>query len=85
MLEIAQIAKISREVTTRFSVAAMHPRCKELLHVEVIAFKDGHNNRELDFDDFTYSESWIQLTTDEAIDMERQIMQSIAKEYPDYE
>jgi hypothetical protein len=83
--EIAEIAKVSQEITTRFHVAAMHPKCKDAVHVEVVAFKDSCGRRELDLDDFTYSENWMQLTADESIDLEHQILQIIAKEYPEYE
>jgi hypothetical protein len=55
------------------------------VHVEVVAFKDSCGRRELDLDDFTYSENWMQLTADESIDLEHQILQIIAKEYPEYE
>jgi hypothetical protein len=83
--EIAEIAKVSQEITTRFHVAAMHPKCKDAVYAEVVAFKDSYGRRELDFDDFTYSENWMQLTADESIDLEHQILQIIAKEYPEYE
>ena len=83
--EIAEIAKVSQEITTRFHVAAMHSKCKDALSVEVVAFKDSCGRRELDFDDFTYSENWMQLTTDEAVALENQLLQMVAKEYPEYE
>lgn len=83
--EITEITKISQEITTRFHVAAMHSKCKDAVHVEVIAFKDSHGRRELDFDDFTYSENWMQLTSEEAVALENQLLQKVAKEYPHYE
>lgn len=83
--EITEITKVSQEITTRFHVAAMHPKCKDAVHVEVVAFKDSCSRRELDFDDFTYSENWMQLTSEQAIALENQMLQMVAKEYPEYE
>lgn len=83
--EITEITKVSQEITTRFHVAAMHPKCKDAVNVEVVAFKDSHGRRELDFDDFTYSANWMELTTDESIALENQMLQLVAKEYPEYE
>lgn len=82
---IIEIEKVSAEITTRFAATGYHPKAKDALHVEIIAFKDSQGRRELDLDDFTYSESWMELSADECREAESEMMKQVAKEFPNYE
>ena len=82
---IIEIQKVNVEITTRFAATGYHPKAKDALHVEIIAFKDSQGQRDLDLDDFTYSESWLELSADECREAEGEMMKQVAKEFPDYE
>jgi hypothetical protein len=53
--------------------------------VEIVAFKDSQGRRELDLDDFTYSESWMELSAEECTEAENAMLKQVAKEFPNYE
>lgn len=82
---IIEIQKVNVEITTRFAITGHHPKANDALHVEIVAFKDSQGRRELDLDDFTYSESWLELSADECREAEGEMMKQVAKEFPNYE
>lgn len=82
---IIEIEKVNVEITTRFAITGHHPKAKDALHVEIVAFKDSQGRRELDLDDFTYSESWMELSAQECTEAENAMLKQVAKEFPNYE
>lgn len=80
-----EIEKVNVEVATRFIVTGHHCEAKNPLQVQIIAFKDSNGRRELYLDDFTYSESWAELSTEECCEAEHAMLKQVAKDFPNYE